>query len=67
LKVKSLSDKINASLDNLRMQIAAARTVLHQAWEKYGETTGPVLAAGDDLDRLLNEYGRLTNRNRCNG
>jgi hypothetical protein len=60
-------DNLNNSLDNLRMKIAAARIVLNQAWEQHGETNELVLAAGDDFDQLINEYGRLVRRSRFNG
>jgi hypothetical protein len=59
-----MTDNFNDSLVSLRIKITAARIALNQAWEKYGETNELVLAAGDDFDRLMNEYGRLTNRNR---
>lgn len=62
-----MTDNFNESLDNLRVRIAAARSALNQAWEKYGETNEMVLASGDDFDRLINEYGQLIRRHRFNG
>jgi hypothetical protein len=61
-----MTDNLNDSLDSLRIKIAAARIALNQAWNQYGETNERVLIAGDDFDRLMNEYGRLVNRNRFN-
>lgn len=58
-----MTDNLNDSLNSLRIKIAAARIALNQAWKQYGETNEFVLAIGDDFDRLMNEYGRLVNRN----
>jgi hypothetical protein len=57
-----MTDNLNDSLDSLRIKITAARIALNQAWNQYGETNERVLIAGDDFDRLMNEYGRLAKR-----
>jgi uncharacterized protein with NRDE domain len=51
-----MTDNLNDSLDSLWMKIKAARIALNQAWETYGETNEFVLAAGEDFDRLMNEW-----------
>jgi hypothetical protein len=57
----------NDSMDSLRIKISTARAALNQAWETYGEVNDFVLAAGDDFDRLMNEYRRLVRGNPING
>lgn len=58
-----MTDKFDDALDSLQKKITDARITLNRAWEQYGETNDSVLAAGDDFDRLMNEYGRLARRN----
>lgn len=57
-----MADNFNDSLDSLRIKIIAARIALNRAWEQYGQTNEFVLAAGDDFDRLMNEYWRVACR-----
>jgi hypothetical protein len=59
-------DNLNDSLNSLKIKIAAARIALNQVWEQYRESNELVLAAGDDFDRLMNEYGWLISRNQFN-
>lgn len=37
-----------------------ARRKLEQAWEESGNTNPSVLAAGENFDRLMNEYERTS-------
>jgi hypothetical protein len=46
-------------LNCLKSEIAAARKALDEAWASSGRTDQTVLAAGDNFDRLINEYDRL--------
>ncbi len=55
----------DGSMENLKNRIANARSKLIQAWEKYGETNEMVLAAAADVDRLINEYMRLGQKQRA--
>lgn len=46
-------------LNCLKSEIAAARKTLNDAWANSGKTDQSVLDAGDNFDRLINEYDRL--------
>lgn len=46
-------------LNCLKSEIAAARKALDEAWANSGRTDQTVLEAGDNFDRLINEYDRL--------
>lgn len=42
----------------LKAQIAIARKKLNEVWVERGKTDSVVLAVGNELDRLINEYER---------
>ncbi len=46
-------------IDSLKKQIATGRQKLQDLWEDRGFTDAEVLAAGIELDDLLNEYQKL--------
>jgi hypothetical protein len=46
-------------LNCLKSEIAAARKSLDEAWASSGKTDQSVLEAGENFDRLINEYNRL--------
>jgi hypothetical protein len=46
-------------LNCLKSEIAAARKALDEAWACSGRTDQTVLEAGDNFDRLINEYDKL--------
>ena len=48
-------------LVSLKNQITIARKKLNQVWAERGKTDAAVLAVGDELDRLINEYERMKN------
>jgi hypothetical protein len=45
----------------LKAQITIARKKLNQVWSERGKTDSVVLAVGNELDRLINEYERKKN------
>ena len=46
-------------INSLEQQIDAGRQKLQELWEDRGFTDAEVLAAGIELDDLLNEYQKL--------
>ena len=48
------------TIHTLEQQIAASRRRLQTLWDTHGATDAEVLAAGIELDDLLNEYHKLT-------
>jgi hypothetical protein len=48
------------SLKILEEQIKIARNRMQQLWDERGYTDTEVLAASIEVDRLLNEYDRVT-------
>jgi hypothetical protein len=49
-------------LNHLKKQISAARKKLQAAWDANNMTDPNVIAAGDEFDKLMNEYLRLTKK-----
>jgi hypothetical protein len=49
-------------LNHLKQQISAARKKLQAAWDENNMTDPNVIAAGDEFDKLMNEYSRLTKK-----
>ena len=47
-------------IHTLEQQIIAGRRRLQTLWDTHGCTDSEVLAAGIELDDLLNQYQRLT-------
>jgi hypothetical protein len=52
--------KDSVTLEKLLEQIKIARDRMQQLWDEKGYTDDEVLAASIDVDRLLNEYDRVT-------
>jgi hypothetical protein len=48
------------SIQTLKQQIAASRQRLQTLWDTHGTTDTEVLAAGIELDELLNQYYQMT-------
>jgi hypothetical protein len=46
-------------LNHLKKQISIARKKLQAAWDENNMTDPNVIAAGDEFDKLMNEYLRL--------
>jgi len=59
LNTKGYSAK---DLNNLKNKIDSARKKYEQIWNNRGQTDLAVLAAGEEVDLLLNEYRRLTGK-----
>ena len=47
------------TIHTMEQQIIASRKRLQELWDTHGCTNAAVLAAGIELDDLLNEYERL--------
>jgi hypothetical protein len=52
--------KNSVTLEKLLEQIKFARNRMQQLWDEKGYTDDEVLAASVAVDRLLNEYDRVT-------
>jgi hypothetical protein len=52
--------KDSVFLEILQEQIEIARDRMQQLWDEKGYTDDEVLAASIEVDRLLNEYERVT-------
>jgi Spo0E like sporulation regulatory protein len=50
---------ISKDIHILEQQIAASRRRLQNLWKTHGTTNAEVLAAGIELDELLNQYEKL--------
>ena len=48
------------TIQTLEQKIAAGRRRLQTLWDSHGTTNAEVLAAGIELDELLNQYQKLT-------
>ncbi|HBF39132.1 MAG TPA: sporulation protein Spo0E [Firmicutes bacterium] len=57
-----ISGKNDQDLNHLKNKISAARKKLQSAWAVSNRTDPSVLAAGDEFDKLMNEYLRLSKK-----
>jgi hypothetical protein len=60
LGIKRMSISKDYVLKILEEQIKIARNRMQQLWDEKGYTDDEVLAASIEVDRLLNEYDRMT-------
>lgn len=58
--IKRMSISKDYVLKILEEQIKIARNRMQQLWDEKGYTDDEVLAASIEVDRLLNEYDRMT-------